>query len=69
MVAALTGGEQEVELQVAEFKILLFTLGETRMDRIRNEHVRKTTQVVQFRDMARLRWRKDAWYVKRGDGC
>ena len=33
---------QEAELEVAEVKMLRFTLGGTRMDRIRNENIRRT---------------------------
>lgn len=35
---------QEVELEVAELK-MLFSLGVTRMDSIRNEYMRETVQV------------------------
>lgn len=64
---------QEKELEVAELKMLRFSLGVTRMDRIRNEHIRGTAQVGQFVDKvreARLRWfgrmqRRDAGYVGR----
>lgn len=51
--------------------MLRFSLGVTRMDRIRNEHIRGTAQVGQFGDKvreARLRWfghmqRRDVEYV------
>ena len=39
---------QEAELEVAELKMLRFSSGVARMDRIRNEHVRGTAQVGQF---------------------
>ena len=58
---------------MAELKMLRFSLGVTRMDRIRNEFIRGTAQVGQFRDKmrkARLRWfghvqRRDAGYIRR----
>ncbi len=71
-VVALTK-RQEKELEVAELKMLQFSLRVTRMDRIRNEHIRGTAQVGQFVDKvreARLRWfghvqRRDAGYIGR----
>ena len=36
---------QEAELEVAEDKMLRFSLGVTRMDRIRNENIRGTAHV------------------------
>ena len=36
---------QEVEMEVAELKMLRFSLGVTRMDKIRNEYIRLTAQV------------------------
>ncbi|KAK3573623.1 hypothetical protein QTP86_029993, partial [Hemibagrus guttatus] len=50
---------QESELEVAELKMLRFSLGVTRLDRIRNEYIRGTTHVGRLRDKvreARLRW-------------
>ncbi|KAL7854724.1 hypothetical protein SRHO_G00169140 [Serrasalmus rhombeus] len=50
---------QEAELEVAEMKMLRFSLGVTRMDKIRNEQIRGTVKVEQFGDKARearLRW-------------
>ena len=50
---------QETELEVAELKMLRFSLGVTRMDRIRNEHIRGTTHVGDLGSKvreARLRW-------------
>ncbi|KAI5609347.1 protein kinase C-binding protein NELL2-like [Silurus asotus] len=50
---------QEVELEVAELKMLRFSLGVTRMDKIRNEFIRGTAHVRCFGDKvreARLRW-------------
>ncbi|KAI5608705.1 janus kinase and microtubule-interacting protein 3, partial [Silurus asotus] len=41
---------QEVELEVAELKMLMFSLGVTSMDRIRNEFIRGTAHVGPFRD-------------------
>ena len=66
---------QEAEMEVAELKMLRFSLGVTRMDTIRNEYIRKTAQVGKFGEKtreARLRlfahlrrkvdvyWEKDA---------
>ena len=51
--------KQEVELAVAELKMLRFSLGVTRMDKIKNEFIRGTAQVRQIGDKvreARLRW-------------
>ncbi|RXN38888.1 Retrovirus-related Pol poly LINE-1 [Labeo rohita] len=50
---------QEAELEVAELKMLRFSLGVTRMDRIENKFIRGTTHVRCFGDKvreARLRW-------------
>ncbi|KAK3543468.1 hypothetical protein QTP70_022062, partial [Hemibagrus guttatus] len=50
---------QESELQVAELKMLRFSLGVTRLDRIRNEYIRGTAHVGRLGDKvreARLRW-------------
>ena len=44
---------QEAELEVAELKMLRFSLGVTRMDRIRNEYIRGTVQVGRFGDKVR----------------
>ncbi|KAI5622211.1 hypothetical protein C0J50_18273 [Silurus asotus] len=64
---------QEMELKVAELKMLRFLLGVTRMDRIRNEFIRGTAHVGCFGDTvrkARLRWfghvqRRDMNYIGR----
>ena len=64
---------QEAEMEVAELKMLLFSLGVTRMDKIRNEYIRGTAQVGRFGEKtreARLRWyghvlRKDDGYIGR----
>ena len=53
--------------------MLRFSLGVTRMDKIRKEYTRGTTQVGRFGEKtreARLRWcghvrRKDDWYIGR----
>ncbi|KAK3526994.1 hypothetical protein QTP86_006135 [Hemibagrus guttatus] len=50
---------QESELEVAELKMLTFSLGVTRLDRIRNEYIRGTAHVGRLGDNvmeARLRW-------------
>ena len=50
---------QEAEMEVAELKMLRFSLGVTRMDKIRNEYIRGTAQVGKFGEKpreARLRW-------------
>ena len=50
---------QETEVEVAELKMLRFSLGVTRMEKIRNEHVRGTAQVGHVSDKVReerLRW-------------
>ena len=64
---------QEAEMEVAELKMLRFSLGVTRMDNIRNEYIRGTAQVGRFGEKtreARLRWyghvlRKDDGYIRR----
>ena len=66
---------QEAEMEVAELKMLRFSLGVTRMDNIRNEleYIRGTTQVGKFGEKtreARLRWyghlrRKDDEHIGR----
>ncbi|KAF7711788.1 hypothetical protein HF521_000799, partial [Silurus meridionalis] len=64
---------QEAELEVAELKMLRFSLGVTRMDRIRNLFIRGTVHVRRFGDKvreARLRWfghvqRRDMGYISR----
>ncbi|KAK3519762.1 hypothetical protein QTP70_003903 [Hemibagrus guttatus] len=50
---------QESELEVAELKMLRFSLGVTSLDRIRNEYIRGTAHVGRLGDKvreARLRW-------------
>ncbi|KAK3532331.1 hypothetical protein QTP86_016043, partial [Hemibagrus guttatus] len=50
---------QESELEVAELKMLKFSLGVTRLDRIRNEYIRGTAHVGSLGDKVRetrLRW-------------
>ena len=41
----------EAELEVAEMKLLRFSLGVMRMDRIRNEYIRGTTHVRFFEEI------------------
>ena len=50
---------QEMELEVAELRILRFSLGVTRLDRIRNGYIRGIAHVGRFGEKlrgARLRW-------------
>ena len=65
---------QEAEMEVAELKMLRFSLGVTRIDKIRNEYIiRGTAQVGKFGEKtreARLRWyghlrRKNDGYIGR----
>ncbi|KAK3545315.1 hypothetical protein QTP70_003668 [Hemibagrus guttatus] len=64
---------QESELEVAELKMLRFSLGVTRLDRIRNEYIRGTAHVGRLGDKvreARLRWfghvqRRESEYVEK----
>ncbi|MCJ8736400.1 hypothetical protein PDJAM_G00257490 [Pangasius djambal] len=64
---------QESELEVAELKMLSFSLGVTRLDRIRNECIRGTAHVGRLGDKvkeARLRWfghvqRRESEYIGR----
>ncbi|KAK3542667.1 hypothetical protein QTP86_032413 [Hemibagrus guttatus] len=64
---------QESELEVAELKMLRFSLGVTRLDRIRNEYIRGTALVGRLGDKvreARLRWfghvqRRESEYIGR----
>lgn len=44
----LTRWQQEAQLEVAELKMLRFSLRVTRMDRIRNEYIRGTARVERF---------------------
>lgn len=67
---AVTKG-QERKMEVAEMKMLRFSLGKTRMDRVRNEEIRRTVRVEEFRGKlreTRLRWlghvvRREEGYV------
>ena len=64
---------QEAEMEVAELKMLRFSLGVTRMDKIRNEYIRGTAQVGNFGEKtreARMGWyghlrRKEDGYIGR----
>ncbi|MCJ8729260.1 hypothetical protein PDJAM_G00104010 [Pangasius djambal] len=64
---------QESELEVAELKMLRFSFGVTRLDRIRNEYIRGTAHVGRLGDKvreARLRWfghvqRRESKYIGR----
>ena len=44
---------QEKELEVAELKMLRFSLGVSRLDRIRNDYIRGTAKVGKFEDRVR----------------
>ena len=44
---------QEAEMEVAELKMLPFSLGVTIMDKIRNEYIRGTAQVRRFGENTR----------------
>ena len=63
----------EADMEVAELKMLRFSLGVTEMDKIRNEYIRETAQVERFGEKtreARLGWyghvlRKDDGYIGR----
>ena len=60
---------QEAEMEVAELKMLRFSLGVTIMDKIRNEYIRGTAQVGRFGEKpreARMRW--VYWGKDAGDG-
>ncbi|KAK3563738.1 hypothetical protein QTP86_034462, partial [Hemibagrus guttatus] len=64
---------QESELEVAELKMLRFSFGVTRQDRIRNKYIRGTAHVGRLGDKvreARLRWfghvqRRESEYIGR----
>ena len=65
--------KQMEEMEVAEMKMLRFTMGVTRKDKIRNEHIRSTVKVkrlgMKMRE-GRLRWyehvmRRNQEYVGR----
>ncbi|KAK3547011.1 hypothetical protein QTP86_008801 [Hemibagrus guttatus] len=64
---------QESELEVAELKMLRFSLGVTRLDRIRDEYIRGTAHVGRLGDKVRedrLRWfghvqRRESEYIGR----
>ncbi|KAK3511623.1 hypothetical protein QTP70_013577 [Hemibagrus guttatus] len=60
---------QESELEVAELKMLRFSLGVKRLDRIRNEYIRGTAHVGRLGDKVRdtrLRW---FGHVQRRESC
>ncbi|KAK3552031.1 hypothetical protein QTP70_031579 [Hemibagrus guttatus] len=64
---------QEAELEVAELRMVRFSLGVTRLNRIRNEYIRGTAHVGRLGDKvreARLRWfghvqRRESEYIGR----
>ena len=45
---------QEAEMEMAELKMLRFSLGVTRMDTIRNEYISGTAQVGRFGEKTRF---------------
>ena len=56
------------KMKVAELKMVRWTLGVTRKDKIRNEYVRGTVKIAKLGDKlwnARLRW---YGHVKKGEG-
>ena len=60
---------QVAKMEVAELKMLRFSLGVTRMDKIGNEYIRGTAQVGRFREKTReanLRWYGHA--MRKDDG-
>ena len=59
---------QEEELDVAEIKMLRFPLRVMKMDRIRNENIRRTAHVRCIGEKVRLRWfghRRGSEYIGR----
>ncbi|KAI5613467.1 hypothetical protein C0J50_11355 [Silurus asotus] len=58
---------QDVELKVAELKMLRFSLGVTRMDKIRNEFIRGTAHVGCFGDKVREARLRRFGHVQRRD--
>ena len=64
---------QEVEMEVAELKMLRFSLGVTRMDKIRNEYIRGTAQAGRFGEKTRDWGGMDMYWGKMmgilGEGC
>ena len=62
---------QGAEMEVAELKMSRFSLGVTRMDKIRNEYIRGTAQVGRFGEKARgarLRWYGHVGLLRKDDG-
>ena len=60
---------QEAEMEVTELKMLRFSLGVTRTDKIRNEYIRGTAQVGRF--VEKTREVRLSWYghvLMRDDG-
>ena len=63
--------KQETDLEVAELRMLRFSLGVTTLDRIRNEYIRRAPHVGRFGERereARLTWfghvlRRDRGYI------
>ena len=55
------GKRQEAEPEVAELKMLRFSLGVTRMDRIRNKVISGTTQTGKLGEKARDTENSSKW--------
>ena len=47
---------QEAEIEVAELKMLRFSLGVSRMDKVSNEYIRGTAQVGRFEEKTEVGW-------------
>ena len=58
---------QEADMEVVEMKMIRFSLGVTRMDRIRNEYIRRTAQVGRFGEKTREARLKRHGHVRRKD--
>ena len=60
---------QEAEMEVAELKMLRFSLRATRMDKIRNEYIRGTAHVGRFGEKTReARLRRFGHVLRKDDG-
>lgn len=59
---------QKAEQEVAELKILKFSLGLISIDRNRNQYIRGTTQVERFGDKVVETWLRWSGHVQRRKG-